>query len=107
MSMFPSDCTIAIVVPGLPLPPLLMIASSRDATGGSSRDYLSTNSRGPPPQPDPLLPSSFPSEFCDHQVQSCAMWTLNKCSAGDKTALCGLSRTFSPPSQQLTTHMPC
>ena len=38
-----------------------------DATGGSSRDYLSY-------EPDPLLPSPLPSPsaFCDRPVQSCA-----------------------------------
>lgn len=75
----------------------------RDATGGSSRDYLSYKPRGPP-NLTPCFPLPSPSAFCDHQVQSCAMWTLNKCSLVTKQLLCGLSCTFFPPGPSSSQH---
>ena len=65
----------------LPLPPLLMIALCRETrlAAPAGTTFL-TNPGDPHPSLTPCFPLPSPSEFCDHQVQSCAMWTLNKCS---------------------------
>lgn len=89
----------------LPLPPLLMIALCRETrlAAPAGTTFL-TNPGDPHPSLTPCFPLPFPSEFCDHQVQSCAMWTLNKCSLVTRRLLCGLSRTFFPPGPSSSQH---
>ena len=89
----------------LPLPPPLMIALCRETrlAAPAGTTFL-TNPGDPHPSLTPCFPLPSPSAFCDRQVQSCAMWTLNKCSLVTRRLLCGLSCTFFPLGPSSSRH---